>query len=158
MIATGTAVDFVDHGSGVQVFASAAPGEAYLDAMAPGDSFNNVPVARGAVDGSGGFTLRANIDSLPAEYRGPDGQVDLVIVVWDGENAGQSDVRTFSSPTPDKPRGVATVKADEKQVSQPGTEFPKDYLTCSTTLLSRGYLRSAEIGDSQTLTGSRPRG
>ena len=155
VIAVGKAVDFVDHGNGVQVFASAMPDAAYLDAMQPGDSFNNLSVARGTVDGSGAFTLRADLDAIPADYRGPDGQVDLEIVVWDGTRSGQTLFSAFSSPTADQERGSALVKADENQVSQPGDEFGKSWLSCSTTLLSRNYVRNARIGESITADWSQ---
>jgi hypothetical protein len=155
VIAAGRATDFVDHGHGVQVFASAMPDATYLNAMKPGDSFHNLPIARGTLNSSGEFTLRADLDSIPADYRGPDGQVDLEIVVWDGRRSGQTLVSSFPSPTSDQRGGSALVKADENQVSQGTGAFAKSWLSCSTTLPSRSHVRNARIGESITADWSQ---
>lgn len=149
-ILDGVAAGFEDRGQGVWVFASALPSEQVLDAMQPGDTTNNFPLARGVVDGQGRFALRADLGSLPADYVGPHGQVDVVIVTWDGRKQGQTTASTFRTPTAERGKPSVSVTADEEQVSQAGAEFGKPWLECSETLLSRGYLRNASIGESLT--------
>jgi|GEM_PF-2079574 hypothetical protein len=149
-ILDGSATGFADHGYGVQVYASALPSEETLDAMQPGDTTHNLPLARGTVDARGRFHLRAELGALPRDYVGKAGQVDVVIVAWDGKKQGEVTASTFGSLSDERPLPAVRLVADETQVSQASDSFDKASLDCKETLLSRNHLRNASIGESLT--------
>jgi hypothetical protein len=107
--ATGTVATgaVVRDGTGIghaSVAAVTWPGPEVLDKAAEGTKSTLPVVARTKTDATGRFTLRLDDTSLPARFRRPGGQVDLIIVAADSAH----EIRWRQTVTPS---GTAAVKS-----------------------------------------------
>lgn len=141
-------------GNARHAYAVAWPNAESLDRMKPGDSFHTLPVAHSSISSDGTFSLRAQVSSLPRAYVGPNGELDLLVTVWDGASMGQQFVTSQGLKRASAQRDVhaAEVRVPRagRQVSQPaGSVMRKPWLSCSTTLQSTHTVKTA-IGTGMT--------